>query len=68
MRDSEFVEIDLVSNRQAAVMLCARVLLAGVFLVSACSRIMDWNGSVLFLISHGMGGFAQADLRHLIDV
>ena len=60
MLDREFVEIREVSYGQGIAMLCARVLLAGVFLVSAYSRIADWNGSVLFLISHGLGGFAQA--------
>lgn len=58
MINRELVEIVEVDWRQGVVMLCARVLLSAIFLVSAFSRLMDWNGSVLFLISHGMGGFA----------
>jgi len=60
MLNREMVEIVEIDYRKGVVMLCARLLLAGVFLVSAYSRIMDWDGSVLFMISHGFGGFAQS--------
>ncbi|HEY9733788.1 MAG TPA: DoxX family protein [Drouetiella sp.] len=58
MINRELVEIVEVDWRQGTIMLCARVLLSAIFLVSAFSRVMDWDGSVLFLISHGMGSFA----------
>jgi uncharacterized membrane protein YphA (DoxX/SURF4 family) len=58
MFNREIVEIVEVDWRQGAIMLCSRLLLSCVFLVSAFSRVMDWNGSILFLISHGMSSFA----------
>lgn len=58
MINREMVEIVEVDWRQGTIMLCARLLLSCIFLVSAFSRLIDWNGSVLFLISHGMGAFA----------
>ena len=57
--NTEIIDVIDIDRKKGVVMLCARMLLACVFLVSAYSRVMDWDGSVLFMISHGLGAMAQ---------